>query len=49
MTEKVPGCYVIIGNGESSSSLRNPNYDFNDDALVYGAVFRSGSGTGTAE
>ena len=39
MTEKVPGCYVIIGNGESSSSLHNPNYDFNDDALVYGGSF----------
>ena len=36
---KVPGCYVIIGNGESSSSLHNPNYDFNDDALVYGGIF----------
>ena len=39
MTEKVPGCYVIIGNGETSSSLHNPNYDFNDDALVYGGSF----------
>ncbi len=39
MTEKVPGCYVIIGNGESSSSLHNPNYDFNDAALVYGGSF----------
>lgn len=39
MTEKVPGCYVIIGNGESSSSLHNPNYDFNDEALVYGGSF----------
>ena len=39
MTEKVPGCYVIIGNGESSSSLHNPNYDFNDDALAYGGSF----------
>ena len=39
MTEKVPGCYVIIGNGETSSSLHNPNYDFNDDALAYGGSF----------
>lgn len=39
MAEKVPGCYLIIGNGESSSPLHNPNYDFNDDALIYGGSF----------
>ena len=39
MTGKVPGCYVIIGNGENSSALHNPSYDFNDDALVYGGSF----------
>ena len=39
MAEKVPGCYLIVGNGETSSPLHNPNYDFNDDALVYGGSF----------
>ena len=39
MTGKVPGCYVIIGNGEDSGALHNPSYDFNDDALVYGGSF----------
>jgi len=39
MAEKVPGCYLIVGNGESSSPLHNPNYDFNDDVLVYGGSF----------
>jgi hippurate hydrolase len=39
MTERVPGCYLIIGNGEDSSALHNPGYDFNDEALVYGGSF----------
>ena len=39
MSEEVPGCYLIIGNGEDSSALHNPSYDFNDDALVYGGSF----------
>ena len=39
MAEQVPGCYLIIGNGEHSSALHNPGYDFNDDALVYGGSF----------
>jgi len=39
MSEKVPSCYLIIGNGESSGALHNPDYDFNDDAIVYGASF----------
>jgi hippurate hydrolase len=39
MTEKVPGCYLILGNGENSSSLHNPHYDFNDDAIVFGGSF----------
>ena len=39
MAEKVPGCYVIIGNGEDSNGLHNPGYDFNDEALVYGGSF----------
>ena len=39
MAARVPGCYLIVGNGETSSPLHNPNYDFNDDALVYGGSF----------
>ena len=39
MSEKVPSCYLIVGNGESSGALHNPAYDFNDDAIVYGASF----------
>jgi hippurate hydrolase len=38
MSEKVPSCYLILGNGDSGS-LHNPDYDFNDDATVYGASF----------
>ena len=39
MSEQVPGCYVILGNGRDSAPLHNHHYDFNDDALVYGASF----------
>ncbi len=39
MSEEVPGCYLILGNGTDSSPLHNPDYDFNDEALVYGASF----------
>ena len=39
MSNEVPGCYVIIGNGEDSGALHNPNFDFNDEALVYGGSF----------
>ena len=39
MSNEVPGCYVIIGNGEDSNALHNPNFDFNDKALVYGGSF----------
>ncbi len=39
MTERVPACYLILGNGEDSSPLHNHDYDFNDEALVYGASF----------
>lgn len=34
--EQVPGCFFIVGNGESGT-LHSPTYDFNDDALVTGA------------
>lgn len=38
MLEAVPGCYIQIGNGPSSS-IHNPSYEFNDAALPYGASF----------
>jgi hippurate hydrolase len=41
MLEKVPGCYVNIGNGEGEGGceVHNPAYDFNDAALPLGASF----------
>lgn len=31
-----PGCFLLLGNGETSAPLHNPTYDFNDAGLVYG-------------
>jgi len=41
MLEKVPGCYLNIGNGEGESGceVHNPGYDFNDRALPLGVSF----------
>lgn len=41
MLEKVPGCYINIGNGvgEGGCEVHNPAYDFNDAALPLGASF----------
>jgi hippurate hydrolase len=41
MLERVPGCYINIGNGsgEGACEVHNPGYDFNDDALPLGAAF----------
>ena len=41
MLEKVPGCYLNIGNGsgEGACEVHNPAYDFNDRALPLGAAF----------
>jgi amidohydrolase len=41
MLEKVPGCYINVGNGagEGACEVHNPSYDFNDEALPYGASF----------
>ena len=41
MLEKVPGCYLNIGNGlgEGGCEVHNPAYDFNDAALPLGAAF----------
>ena len=37
--EHVPGCFVFLGNGVDSLPLHNAAFDFNDDALGYGARF----------
>ncbi|MQR00751.1 M20 aminoacylase family protein [Glaciimonas soli] len=42
MLEKVPGCYVALGNGTEGNGgcmIHNPGYDFNDDALPIGASY----------
>jgi amidohydrolase len=41
MLERVPGCYINIGNGEGEGGceVHNPAYDFNDAALPLGASF----------
>ncbi len=36
--EKVPGCYLFVGNGDTAG-LHQPNYDFDDAAAPYGASF----------
>jgi hippurate hydrolase len=42
MLEKVPGCYVALGNGHEghgSCMIHNPGYDFNDQALPIGVSY----------
>ncbi len=41
MLEKVPGCYLLIGNGEEKGGcmIHNSNYDFNDDILPVGTSY----------
>ncbi|MDB5915638.1 MAG: amidohydrolase [Ramlibacter sp.] len=41
MLERVPGCYLIIGNGDGASGcmVHNPGYDFNDRNLPVGAAY----------
>lgn len=43
MLERVPGCYLFIGNGAGGEPgacmVHNPAYDFNDAALPLGASF----------
>jgi len=43
MLEKVPGCYLFIGNGEGEGAcmVHNPGYDFNDEILPVGATYFS--------
>ncbi|TGQ66631.1 MAG: amidohydrolase [Mesorhizobium sp.] len=37
--DRVPGCFVFLGNGEASAPLHNSSYDFNDDGLLHGTNF----------
>ena len=43
MLQRVPGSYVLIGNGDGDSAgacmVHNPGYDFNDDNIATGAAF----------
>mgnify|MGYP005655944765 FL=1 len=42
MLQDNPGCYIRVGNGEGEDGgcvVHNPNYDFNDDAIIYGASY----------
>ena len=43
MLEKVPGSYLLIGNGAGDSAgacmVHNPGYDFNDDNIATGAAY----------
>ena len=43
MLEKIPGSYLLIGNGDGDSAgacmVHNPGYDFNDDNIVTGASY----------
>ncbi|MEZ5599013.1 MAG: M20 aminoacylase family protein [Pseudomonadales bacterium] len=41
MLEKVPGCYLLVGNRDDAhvAPVHHPAYDFNDRALAYGASF----------
>lgn len=34
-----PGAYIWIGNGHQSNSLHNPEYDFNDEIIAFGANY----------
>lgn len=43
MLEKVPGSYLLIGNGDGDSAgacmVHNPAYDFNDDNIATGSAY----------
>lgn len=41
MLEELPGAYLFIGNGSNADGriLHSPHYDFNDEALPFGAEF----------
>ena len=41
MLERVPGAYVLIGNGDGPANcmVHHPGYDFNDDNIAVGSAF----------
>jgi hippurate hydrolase len=41
MLEQVPGCYLLIGNGdgENACMVHSPRYDFNDDNVAIGSAY----------
>ncbi len=46
MLERVPGCYLFVGNGDGSDGnvasacmVHNPGYDFHDDNIAIGRAF----------
>lgn len=43
MLERVPGCYLLIGNGTGSGAwgcgVHNPGYDFNDSNVAVGGAY----------
>lgn len=41
MLQEKSGCYILAGNGEGTGgcSVHNPNYDFNDELIPYGAAY----------
>ena len=47
MLEEVPGCYLLIGNGDGSGDghgacmVHNPGYDFNDHNVAVGSAYWS--------
>lgn len=45
MLQKVPGCYLFVGNGAPGTPggchVHNPGYDFNDDIIAPAAAFWS--------
>jgi amidohydrolase len=38
MLESCAGAYINLGNGEASAPVHNDRYDFNDDAIPFGAA-----------
>ena len=38
MLEKLPGAYINLGNGRASAPVHNDRYDFNDEAIPFGAA-----------
>jgi hippurate hydrolase len=43
MLERVPGCYLFVGNGDGNKPgacmVHNPGYDFNDENISVGATY----------